>query len=77
MTTALIFLPLAGALIVGLLPLRRRATEWLALVVALAEAVLGAIALIGFDTGGASSTSRTRAGSPTSARACRSATTSA
>jgi NADH-quinone oxidoreductase subunit M len=51
-TTALIFLPLAGALIVGLLPLRRRATEWLALVVALAEAVLGAIALIGFNSGG-------------------------
>ena len=52
MTTALIFLPLAGALIVGLLPLQRRATEWLALAVALAEAVLGAIALIGFNTGG-------------------------
>jgi NADH-quinone oxidoreductase subunit M len=51
-TTALIFLPLAGALIVGLLPLQRRATEWLALVVALAEAVLGAIALIGFNSGG-------------------------
>ena len=52
MTTALIFLPLAGALVVGLLPLSRRLTEWLALAVALAEAVLGAIALIGFDTGG-------------------------
>ena len=51
-TTALIFLPLAGALVVGLLPLSRRLTEWLALAVALAEAVLGAIALIGFDTGG-------------------------
>ena len=52
MTTALIFLPLAGAVIVGLLPLQRRATEWLALVFALAEAVLGAIALVGFNTGG-------------------------
>ncbi len=52
MTTALIFLPLAGCVVVGLLPLPRRATELLTLAVALAEAVLGAIALIGFDTGG-------------------------
>jgi NADH-quinone oxidoreductase subunit M len=51
-TTALIFLPLAGCVVVGLLPLPRRPTELVALVVALAEAVLGAIALVGFDIGG-------------------------
>ena len=52
MTTALIFLPLAGALVVGLLPLPRRQTELLALLVALAEVVLGAVALVGFKVGG-------------------------
>jgi NADH-quinone oxidoreductase subunit M len=51
-TTALIFLPLVGALLVGLLPLPRRLTEQLALLVALAEVVLGAIALVGFKVGG-------------------------
>jgi NADH-quinone oxidoreductase subunit M len=51
-TTALIFLPLAGCVVVGLLPLPRRATELLALAVALAEAALGAVALVGFDIGG-------------------------
>jgi NADH-quinone oxidoreductase subunit M len=51
-TTALIFLPLAGAVLVGLLPIGRRATEGLALVVALAEAVLGAVALVGFHASG-------------------------
>ena len=48
-TTALIFLPLAGALLVALLPLPRRLTEGLALLVALAECGLGAAALIGFE----------------------------
>ena len=52
MTTALIFLPLAGAIIVGVLPLDRRVTEALALLVALAEAVLGAVALVGFNVSG-------------------------
>ena len=52
MTTALIFLPLAGALVVALAPLQRRVTELLALLLALAECVLGAVALVGFDAGG-------------------------
>jgi NADH-quinone oxidoreductase subunit M len=51
-TSALIFLPLAGALVVALVPLDRRITEALALLVTLAECVLGAAALIGFDAGG-------------------------
>jgi NADH-quinone oxidoreductase subunit M len=51
-TTALVFLPLAGALLVGLLPLTRRATEGLALLVALAEVVLGGVALVGWKVGG-------------------------
>ena len=52
MTSALIFLPLAGALLVALLPLPRRLTEGLALLVAFAECGLGAAALIGFEVGG-------------------------
>lgn len=52
MTTALIFLPLAGALLVGLLPLPRRLAEQLALLVALTEVILGAVALVGFKVGG-------------------------
>jgi NADH-quinone oxidoreductase subunit M len=51
-TTALILLPLAGAIVVGLLPVERRVTEVLALLVALAEAVLGAAALVGFHISG-------------------------
>jgi NADH-quinone oxidoreductase subunit M len=51
-TDVLIFLPLAGALLVALLPVSRRVTELSALAVALAECVLGAIALGGFDAGG-------------------------
>jgi NADH-quinone oxidoreductase subunit M len=51
-TTALIVLPLVGALLVGVLPLPRRVTEELALLVALAEAVLGGIVLVGFNVGG-------------------------
>jgi NADH-quinone oxidoreductase subunit M len=51
-TTALILLPLIGAAVVGLLPLERRLTEGLALLLALAEAALGAVALVGFDTTG-------------------------
>jgi NADH-quinone oxidoreductase subunit M len=50
-TTALIFLPLAGAFLVGFLPLPRRLTEQLALLVALAEVVLGGVALVGFNAG--------------------------
>ncbi|HYX85271.1 MAG TPA: NADH-quinone oxidoreductase subunit M [Gaiellales bacterium] len=52
MTTAVIFLPLAGAIVLALAPLGRRPAGALALAVALAECVLGAVALIGFDTGG-------------------------
>jgi NADH-quinone oxidoreductase subunit M len=51
-TTALIFLPLAGALVVSLLPVGRRVTEGIALLVALAVAVLGALALVGFHIAG-------------------------
>jgi NADH-quinone oxidoreductase subunit M len=51
-TTAIIFLPLAGAIIVGVLPVARRVTETLALLVALAAAVLGTIALVGFHISG-------------------------
>jgi NADH-quinone oxidoreductase subunit M len=51
-TTAIIFLPLAGAIIVGVLPVARRVTEALALLVALAAAVMGAIALVGFHISG-------------------------
>ena len=52
MTTTIIFLPLAGAIIVGVLPVARRVTEALALLVALGVAVLGAIALVGFHISG-------------------------
>ena len=52
MTTTIIFLPLAGAIIVGVLPVARRVTEALALLVALGVAVLGAIALVGFRISG-------------------------
>jgi NADH-quinone oxidoreductase subunit M len=51
-TTGLIFLPLAGAAVVGLLPLERRLTEAMALLVAFAEAILAVIALLGFNVGG-------------------------
>jgi NADH-quinone oxidoreductase subunit M len=49
-TTALILLPLAAALIIGLVPLQRRMTEGLALLAALVECALGVIALVQFDT---------------------------
>lgn len=49
MTTALIFLPLAAALVVWLLPLPGRAAGVLALLVALAEVALWAFALVSFD----------------------------
>ena len=49
MTTALIVLPLAAALVVWLLPLPGRASGALALLAALAEAVLWVIALTQFD----------------------------
>jgi len=51
-TTTIIFLPLAGAIIVGVLPVERRVTEALALLIALGVAVLGAIALVGFHISG-------------------------
>ena len=49
MTTALIVLPLAAALVVWLLPLPGRAAGALALLAALAEVVLWAVAVGGFD----------------------------
>src|SRR5215207_5834001 len=49
MTTALILLPLAAALVVWLLPLPGRAAGTLALLAALAEVVLWVIAVAGFD----------------------------
>ena len=49
MTTALIVLPLAAALVVWLLPLPGRASGTLALLAALAELVLWAVAVAGFD----------------------------
>lgn len=52
MSTILIFLPLAAAVLVGLLPLTRRQTEGLALLAALAEVALGADALIRFHLHG-------------------------
>ena len=49
MTTALIALPLVAALVVWLLPLPGRAAGVLALLVALAEVALWAVAVAGFD----------------------------
>jgi NADH-quinone oxidoreductase subunit M len=49
MTTALIFLPLAGALLVWLLPFHGRASGVLATLVALAEVVLFVVAVRQFD----------------------------
>jgi NADH-quinone oxidoreductase subunit M len=51
-TVALIALPLVAAIVIGFAPLERRATEVLTLLAALAEVVLVAIALIGFNVGG-------------------------
>ncbi len=51
MTTALIILPLAAALVVWLLPLPGRVSGVLALLVALAEVALWAVVLGGFDFG--------------------------
>ncbi len=51
MTTALIFLPLAGALLVWLLPLPARAAGLLATLIALAEVALWAVAVRRFDFG--------------------------
>jgi len=51
MTTALILLPLAGALVVWMLPLPGRVAGGLAFVVALAEVTLWAVALTQFDFG--------------------------
>ncbi len=52
MTDVLILLPLAGAILVALLPLDRRMASGLALGVALAEVVVAAVALVRFDVGG-------------------------
>ena len=49
MTTALIILPLAAALVVWLLPLPGRAAGAIALLAALADVALWAVALGGFD----------------------------
>ena len=49
MTTALIILPLAAALVVWLLPLPGRISGALALLVALVEVALWAVVLGGFD----------------------------
>ena len=49
MTTALIILPLAAALVVWLLPLPGRVSGAFALLVALAEIALWAVVLGGFD----------------------------
>jgi NADH-quinone oxidoreductase subunit M len=49
MTTALIFLPVAGALVVWLLPLTRYAAGSLAVLIALVEVGLWINALVGFD----------------------------
>ncbi len=49
MTTALILLPLVGALVVWLLPLPGRITGWLAAAVALAEVALWAVTVSRFD----------------------------
>ena len=53
-TTALILLPLVGALVVAILPLPRESTAGLALLVALAEIALWVAALgrFDFDDGG-------------------------
>jgi NADH-quinone oxidoreductase subunit M len=49
LTTALIVLPLAGALLVAALPLPKIATAGLALAIALAEVALWIVAVTGFD----------------------------
>jgi NADH-quinone oxidoreductase subunit M len=51
-TIALIALPFVAALLVGFLPLSRVAAEGLALLAALAEVALAAVAIAGFDVGG-------------------------
>jgi NADH-quinone oxidoreductase subunit M len=51
MTTALIILPLAAALVVWLLPLPGRVSGVLALLAALAEVALWVVAAAGFDFG--------------------------
>jgi NADH-quinone oxidoreductase subunit M len=48
----MIILPFAGALVAALLPLSPRVVGLLALCASLAEVVLGAVALVGYDTGG-------------------------
>jgi NADH:ubiquinone oxidoreductase subunit 4 (subunit M) len=66
-TTALIVLPLAAALVVWLLPLPGRAAGVLALLAALAELVLWVVAVAGFDFDEGLQLRTGTAGSPTSA----------
>ena len=54
MTVALIVVPVAAAVLIGFVPLPVRALEGLAMLAGLAEVVLAAIAVIGFDVGGGS-----------------------
>ena len=51
LTTILIFLPMAGALVVWLLPLSKQAAGSLAALVALAEVAVWILALERFDFG--------------------------
>jgi NADH-quinone oxidoreductase subunit M len=53
-TVALIVLPLIAALVVGFAPLPRAASEGLALLAALVEVALAAVAVVRFDVGGGS-----------------------
>ena len=54
MTVTLILVPLIAAAVVGFLPIPRAASEGLALLAALVELVLAAVALVRFDVGGGS-----------------------
>ena len=51
MSALLVFVPLAAAVLVGMLPLPRRSTEGLALIAVLAEVALGANALLRYHVG--------------------------
>ncbi|MGN6379088.1 MAG: complex I subunit 4 family protein [Gaiellales bacterium] len=52
MTNLLIFLPLAAAVAIAIVPLDRRSTGWLGMAAVLAEVVVAAVAVIRFDVGG-------------------------
>jgi len=53
-TVTLILLPLIAAVVVGFSPLSRAASEGLALLAALVELVLAAVAVVRFEVGGGS-----------------------